>query len=333
LTRAARGVITVTPNPGLDLTYTLPVSSSHDVDVCRASRSTLEASGKGVNVSRALHAAGMPTCAVLPAGGPTGRYLAELLDDEGVSHRIVPQEGHTRVNTTVLRSGGETVKFNGPGGALSSAEQDALIGVTRLAIEDARPRFEETWVAVCGSLPPGVTPYLVTELVQLTHALGARCAVDASGDALRAALNAHADLVAPNRDELADVIDGGLDATDLRELASVALSLSVDTASRLLISLGRDGALYADGDVVLHATAAPLTPVNTAGAGDALLAGWLFTTADARSRLPEAVRWGRSACLSATTVDSRPGLGDTAPVIVTCLLGEGKDRRARPRSG
>jgi 1-phosphofructokinase len=144
--------------------------------------------------------------------------------------------------------------------------------------------------------------------------------VDASGDALTAALHAHADLVAPNRDELADVIDGEVDTTNLHELARVALSLSVATASHQLISLGRDGALYADGKGVLLATAAPLTPVNTAGAGDALLAGWFATTGDARSRLAEAVRWGRSACLSATTVDSRPGLRDTEPVTVTGLV-------------
>jgi 1-phosphofructokinase len=320
-----RTVITVTPNPGLDLTYTLPVAGGQVADVCRASHSTLEASGKGVNVSRALHAVGVPTCAVLPAGGPTGRYLAELLDDDHVSYRLVPQEGDTRVNTTVLRPGGETVKLNGPGGALSSAEQEHLLSVTRRAVEDALARFEETWVAVCGSLPPGVDPHLVTELVELAHSLGARCAVDASGDALEAALHAHADLVAPNRDELAHVVDGGLDTASLQEVARVALSLCVDTGTHLLISLGRDGALYADGEGVLRATAAPLTPVNTAGAGDALLAGWFATTGDARSRLAEAVRWGRSACLSATTVDSRPGLRDTEPVIVTSVVAGGLD--------
>ena len=323
-----RAVITVTPNPGLDLTYTLPATDAREADVCRASHSTLEASGKGVNVSRALHAAGVPTCAVLPAGGPTGRYLAELLDDEHVDHRIVQQDGHTRVNTTALRPGGETIKLNGPGAAVTTAEQEALLEATRLALADASALSGETWVAVCGSLPPGVAPHLVTELVRLAHAQGARCAVDASGDALRAALDAHADLVAPNRDELADVIDDGLGTADLHEVARVALSLSAATTSHLLVSLGADGALYADGQRVLHATAAPLAPVNTAGAGDALLAGWLSTTADARSRLATAVRWGRSACLSATTVDSRPGLRDTEPVRVTGLVGGNREGKA-----
>ena len=316
---APAAVITVTANPGLDLTYTLPADIGQDVEVWRATASTLEASGKGVNVSRAIHSVGVPTCAVLPAGGPTGRYLAELLDDDHVPHRIVPQEGHTRVNTTALRPGGVTVKMNGPGAALTAAEQEALLGETRAALEDARATDGETWLAVSGSLPPGVTADLITELVRLSHAHGARCAVDASGDALRAALEAHADLLAPNRDELAEVVDLELGRFALHEVADVVASVSADSRVRLLISLGRDGAMYADGPRVLHATAEPLTPVNTAGAGDALLAGWLSSTADADSRLATAVRWGRSACLSPTTVDSRPGQRDNERVIIERL--------------
>jgi 1-phosphofructokinase len=322
-------VITVTPNPGLDLTYTLPVTGSRDVEVHRASGSTLEASGKGVNVSRALHAFEVATCAVLPAGGPAGRCLVELLDDESVPHRVVPQEGHTRINTTLLRPEDETVKVNGSGAPLTPAEQDAVLTATRLALEDALTAGGQIWVAVCGSLPPGVTPHLVTDLVELAHAHGARCAVDVSGDALGAALAAQADLVAPNRDELAHLVDGGLGTAGLQDVAHVALALSRDTRSHLLVSLGRDGALYADGHHVLHGSAEPLTPVNSAGAGDALLAGWLSTTADPRSRLARAVGWGRSACLSATTVDSRPGQRDSAPIAVTVL--EGRDLEAGDR--
>jgi 1-phosphofructokinase len=321
VTTAPRAVITVTPNPGLDLTYTLPDEGPGDVEVHRATHSTLEASGKGVNVSRALRAVGVPTCAVLPAGGPTGRYLVELLDDEQVSHRVVPQEGDTRVNTTMLSPDGKTTKVNGPGAFLKADERDALVTATRQALEDARGPREETWVAVCGSLPPGVTADLVTELVELAHAFGAKCAVDVSGDALSAALESRADLVAPNRDELAAVVDGRLAGGGLQEVSGVARALSAETTSHLLVSLGRDGALYSDGERVLHGTARPLVAVNTAGAGDALLAGWLSTAGDARSRLATAVGWGRSACLSPTTVDNPPGGRDTEPVVVSSLEG------------
>ena len=310
-------IITVTPNPGLDLTYTLPAAPDADVDVHRATSSTLEASGKGVNVSRALAKVGVPTCAVLPAGGPTGRYLAELLDDDRVPHRITHQAGDTRVNTTALRPGGVTVKLNGPGGALNSSEQESLLQETRRALEDARKSAEgPVWVAVCGSLPPGVGTQLVVDVVDLAHRYGAQCAVDASGDALTAALNARADLLAPNRLELAEVSPSAQAPDSIEELADMARALSLETTAELLISLGRDGALYTDGRQVLHGWGPPLTPVNTAGAGDALLAGWLSTNAPARTRLARAITWGRSACLAATTVDPAPGRRDTARITI-----------------
>jgi 1-phosphofructokinase len=314
-------IITVTPNPGLDLTYTLPEVPDADVDVHRATSSTLEASGKGVNVSRALAKIGVPTCAVLPAGGPTGRYLAELLDDDRVPHRITQQAGETRVNTTALRPGGVTLKLNGPGGALSSAEQESLLHETTLALEEARGVAKgAVWVAICGSLPPGVGSQLVVDLIDLAHRYGAKCAVDASGDALTAALSAHADLLAPNRLELAEVSPSAQTTDSLEDLADAARALSLETRTALLISLGRDGALYTDGRQILHGWGPALTPVNTAGAGDALLAGWLSTDADATVRLDRAINWGRSACLAATTVDPAPGKGDSTQVTIVDLI-------------
>ena len=310
-------IITVTPNPALDLTYALPDVASGEVDVHRATRSTLEASGKGVNVSRALAHAGLPTCAVFPAGGPAGRTLVELLEDDGVPHRVTQQAGETRINTTAVRPGGETLKLNGPGAELSADEQEDLLRKTAEALEDACTATQgAVWVAVCGSLPPAMGLEPIVELVELAHRHGAKCAVDASGEALTAALDASADLLAPNRFELAEVAPSIPANGTIEELADAARALSLRTGTTLLISLGPDGALYVDGRQALHGRAPALTPVNTAGAGDALLAGWLATDAASDARLSQAITWGRSACLAETTVDPNPGGGDTAAVTV-----------------
>jgi 1-phosphofructokinase len=307
-------IITVTLNPALDLTYTFAEALDRDADVQRATASSLEASGKGVNVSRALAKVGTPTCAVLPAGGSTGRALVELLADDGVACRVTPQEGQTRVNTTALRPGGVTVKVNGPGAALSRAEQDGIMQETEAALRDA---VEGTvWLAICGSLPPGVDSRLIADLIELGHRYGAKCAVDASGDALAVALRAGADLLAPNRGELADVSPSAPVSGPIEGFAAAARALSLDTGAELLISLGADGALYTDGRDVIHGAGPALTPVNTAGAGDALLAGWLAADDEPRARLARAIAWGRSACLADTTVDPAPGTGDDAQIRI-----------------
>lgn len=90
-------------------------------------------------------------------------------------------------------------------------------------------------------------------------------------------------------------------------LGQIARDLARPSGAELLVSLGRDGALWTDGRQVLHGWGPVLTPVNTAGAGDALLAGWLVDAPTPRDRLARAVAWGRSACLAPTTVDPHPG--------------------------
>lgn len=309
-------IVTVTLNPSLDLTYTLS-DVGPDIDVHRASRLTLEPSGKGVNVSRILNKVTIPTVAVLPVGGLTGRLLLGLLDEEGVAHESVLQLGETRVNTTALGPGGIIAKFNGPGARLAPAEQLDLLHRTKQALLEAqRKGAESMWVAVCGSLPPGVEPSLMVELVEVAHEHGAKCVVDASGAALATALTAHADLLAPNRRELSEVTGTVPHDAPVDEFAEAVRQLATRTGTQLLVSLGQDGALYTDGTRVLHGFGPPLDPVNTAGAGDALLAGWLSADEPPMSRLASAVGWGRSACLAATTVDDALGQRDGSTVTV-----------------
>ena len=293
-------IVTLTLNPGLDLTYTLTESSVGEVDVHRAATATLEASGKGVNVSRALHTNRIETVAVVPVGGSTGHHLAELLDLDGVRHRTITQSAATRVNTTMALSGGHTAKVNGPGGRLTDEDVNGLTRETAAALADADG--DEVWLAVCGSLPPGLGPAVIGDFVALAHAHGARCAVDASGPALAVALAAGADLLAPNRLELAEIDADAAGAHTVEELSHAASDIARHARTSLLVSLGEDGALFTDGEVVLHGRGPTLTPVNTAGAGDALLSGWLAESGALSDRMARAIRWSRAACLSPTTV-------------------------------
>jgi 1-phosphofructokinase len=319
-------IVTLTLNPGLDLTYTLTESSVGEVDVHRATTATLEASGKGVNVSRALHANGIATIAVLPIGGPTGHHLAELLDLDGVRHRTITQSAGTRVNTTMAVRGGHTAKVNGPGGRLTDADVAGLTREVGAALADADG--DEVWLAVCGSLPPGLDPAVVGRFVALAHSNGARCAVDASGPALAVALSAGADLLAPNRLELAEINPSAASAHTVREIAGAACDIAHEAGASLLVSLGADGALFTDGEVVVHGRGPALTPVNTAGAGDALLSGWLAEPGALPDRMARAIRWSRAACLSATTVAPLLPQPDPSDGVIVDRLPVGRPERS-----
>jgi len=288
-------ILTVTPNPSLDRTYAL--STIRFGELNRADAAALEASGKGVNVARTLHAAGVGTSVVLPAGGTEGAQLGALLDAAEITHRIVPTDTPVRTNVTLLEPG-RTTKVNAPGHPLTAVDADALVA----AVEDLA--LGAAWVVCSGSLPPDTPAELIGRIVEAGRRAGARTAVDASGDALRAAADAGPDVLAPNADELAE-LTGRQFPPGGRPLVRAALDaahlLAGNTGGGVLVSLGPDGAVWVDADAALHGSVTPVTPVNTAGAGDALLAGWLAGPPEPAERLRNAVAWGTAACLLPST--------------------------------
>jgi 1-phosphofructokinase len=282
-------IVTLTPNPSLDRTVEVPelVRGS----VLRATASRLDPGGKGVNVSRALAAHGLATVALLPSGGPEGQQLAALLAPAGVAVVLVPVHGAVRSNVAVVEPDGTTTKLNEPGPVLTAAELEAVTDATVSAARGA------DWVVAAGSLPPGVDTAFYGELVSTVRRTGVLTAVDTSGAPLTAALPAVPDLVKPNREELAEAAD--TEVKTLGDVVSAAEQLRALGASRVLASLGRDGAVLVDESGPLHGEATVDEPKSTVGAGDALLAGflagWTRTGGDRREALAAGLAWGAAA--------------------------------------
>jgi Phosphoenolpyruvate-dependent sugar phosphotransferase system, EIIA 2/pfkB family carbohydrate kinase len=147
-------------------------------DVIRATSAHLDPGGKGVNVSRALLANGVPSCAVLPCGADEGIQLVGLLRAAGVDVRAVPIAGRTRSNITLAEPDGTVTKVNEPGPTLSAAEFAAVTEEV-LATTGAAD-----WVVVCGSVPPDLPASAFARLCQRLVAARVRLAVDTSGPAL-----------------------------------------------------------------------------------------------------------------------------------------------------
>jgi 1-phosphofructokinase len=286
-------ITTVTPNPSLD--RTLHLASFRPGHVNRATATMVEPSGKGVNVAIALHGVGVPVRSVLPVGGSAGREIASLLSDLGLLHVDVPIAGSVRTNLSLVEADGRSSKVNEPGPLLSDVEVEALCAAALSASDDG------DWVVWAGSLPGGFTPERFADAVADTRAAGRFVAVDSSGPALTQVLSQRGDrlphTVKPNAEELAEVANH--DLRTLGDVTAAARTLLARGVHTVLISLGRAGALLVDADLPepLHGTA-PARVVNTVGAGDALLAGWLAalhtgaTTADA---LANALRFGATA--------------------------------------
>ena len=295
-------IVTVTLNPSLD--RTLEIDSLQRGGVLRTATPTLEAGGKGVNVTRALVANGVASVAVLPVGGGEGAELGRLLDAAGVSARYVPTLGRTRNNITIAEADGTVTKLNEPGSALSADELAALVGIVGSTVSAG------DWVVVSGSVPP---EFSAVELEALTASLADRdvnLAIDTSGDALVASLAARPRLIKPNRSELADV--AGRPLGSISEVIDAAKGVRDLGVEIVLVSLGSDGAVLVGPAGVVVGESHVERPRSTVGAGDCFLAGFLskfsVDETDVDGALLEALAWGAAAAsLPGTAV---PGPGD-----------------------
>jgi len=297
-------IVTLTANPSIDHTVML-TSPLRRGQVLRARTTTSQPGGKGVNISGAAYAAGVPTRAVLPC--PDLDPMVAELRASGLDVVTVGPAGRPRINTTVTEPDGTTTKLNGPGATATPALLDAL--AARLVTEAEQAR----WVVLAGSLPPEAPSGWYAEVVTALRATGTRIAVDTSEaplDALAAGLPAGApDLLKPNAEELASITGSG--SLDEPAAAAAAARTLVDRGvTAVLATLGGNGAVLVSEEGTWHATPPPTDVVSTVGAGDSSLFGYLLADLrglSAPERLGLAVAYGSAAAgLPGTTLPTPP---------------------------
>ncbi|MFD9821478.1 1-phosphofructokinase [Streptomyces violascens] len=300
-------ILTVTPNPSLDRTYEVP--GLERGEVLRATGERVDPGGKGVNVSRAVAAAGHRTVAVMPLGGAPGALVQELLGAEGIEVAPVPVAGHTRSNISVAEPDGTLTKINAPGPQLTAAESELLLDTVR------KHSGRADWIACCGSLPRGLAPQWYADLVARAHAAGAKVALDTSGPSLIAALRERPDVVKPNAEELAQAV--GRPLATVGDAVKAAEEVRELGAGAVLASLGADGQLLVTASGTYFASAPVATVRSNVGAGDASLAGFLAAGGEGPTALAAAVAHGAAAVQLPGSVMPAPGDLDPAAVTVT----------------
>lgn len=306
-------IVTLTCNPALDKTIELAAALQPGA-VQRAAGSHLQAAGKGVNVARAILAAGQRTLAVLPGAGNDPLIVALAADQ--LPYRALEINAPLRTNTTLTSPDGSTTKINEAGPELDAATLEQLSELVRDSCAGA------DWLVMAGSLPPGVPAnYYALLTASLREQLGAKCpkiAVDTSGEPLRQ-LFAHGeihipDLVKPNAEELAELLGEDLGEAQLEADPGLAARASSKLLRRpgaaVLTTLGAHGAVLATAEGCWHGWPQPITPRSTVGAGDSSLAGYLL--ADTAGHLPAFKL--RQAIAYGTAAASLPGSGIPTPI-------------------
>lgn len=249
-------IITVTPNPAYDVTYTLPdlePGTVHRVDLVR-----VRPGGKGVNVAAVLAALGEPVTAT---GLASERFAADVAA-LGITSAFVTALPDVRRTLAVVEPERVTSLWE-PGILVPETAGDDLVAALMTLLPQASA------VVLSGSLPPGGDEALHARLATASVAAGVPTIVDTSGSALAAAAEVPCVVLMPNADELAELTGP---CSDAREVAARSSELVSRGVHAVVATRGADGLLVTTQEGSWAAR--PPRPVegNPTGAGDAAAA-------------------------------------------------------------
>lgn len=279
-------ILTLTPNPAIDVTYTVPRQ------VVGATLRVTEVSripgGKGINTARVLSALGRDVTTLQPLGGSAGQWIERELRARGIGVQPCPVDGETRTTVAVVDGLSHPTLYAEPGPRLSASDWSNLgTALTRTVTAG-------DWVVIAGSFPPGSRAADLAALIEAARVRGARVLVDTSGPLLVTAAEAGAEVVKANEQEVREATGTDDVRTAIRQLA--------DRGPTVMVSRGADGALLCEPSGVVHEQpAVPGVTGNPTGAGDAATAGLVAALAEghgATTALVWAAVCGAAAVLS-----------------------------------
>lgn len=255
-------ILAVNLNAAVDKTYVisdLRLGHVNRVDAVRAL-----AGGKGNNVARAAAGLGSEVLVTGFAGGTNGRYIVERLAADGIPADYMQIGQESRVCIAIPDSDGEdSTELLEPGPVISQDEAAAFKQKFRSLVVKAAV------VTLSGSLPRGLVAEYYADLIRIAREAGCRTILDTNGDALRLGIEAHPDVIKPNREELERLLDMPL--IDHRGVARAIRKIAPEVGI-VLASMGEEGAVAGTADASWLAKVPPVKAINPVGSGDAMVA-------------------------------------------------------------
>lgn len=257
-------IYTVTLNPSLD--YILRLDDFQEGKVNRANYDSIVAGGKGINVSVMLHALGIRSEALGFIAGFTGEEIRRRMREMGCEERFVLlDEGFSRINVKMKTN--KESEINGAGPLVSEEALRFFWGILKTLKKG-------DILVLSGSVPKCISKTIYRDIAAVLGEKGVEIVADASGELLLGVLPHRPFLIKPNHHELAALF--GVEIRMAEDAVHYAAELQKMGARNVLVSMAGDGAVLLDEQGNVYTAAAPCgTVVNSVGAGDSMLAGFL----------------------------------------------------------
>ena len=257
-------VYTLTVNPSID--YIVSVQNFSTGKVNRSTSEKVLAGGKGINVSTVLNNLGVENVALGFVAGFTGEKIESLLNEKAVRTDFIHLEnGMSRINVK-LQSDVET-EINARGPAVDKKSVENLFEKLNLLSDG-------DFLVMAGNIPSSLPHFFYAEIMEKLSSKKINFVVDATGKLLTETLKWKPFLIKPNNYELSEIFDAKI--TDRKSVVPYAKKLQEMGAQNVLVSLAENGAVLCSSDGQVFESDAPKgVAVNSVGAGDSMVAGFL----------------------------------------------------------
>ena len=282
-------IYTVTFNPAIDYVVRTPELVAGAVN--RAQSEQMFFGGKGINVSCVLKELGVQSVALGFTAGFTGEAIEKGLADMGIDTDFVRlKSGCSRINVKI-KADAET-ELNGKG---PDIDNESL----RILFDKLDGLKNGDTLVLAGSVPPSLPSDIYEQILARLDGRGIRAVVDATGGLLLNVLKYRPFLIKPNNIELGELFGVTLESDE--DIEKYARKLRDMGAANVLVSMAGDGAMLIDEQGEVHRCGVCKGEVvNSVGAGDSMLAGFL---AGAQQGYDHALKLG-TACGGATAFSS-----------------------------
>lgn len=257
-------IYTLTFNPSLDYIVTVPSFTCGVVN--RTSEEVIFPGGKGINVSMVLKNLGFESTALGFLAGFTGVELQRLIEKRGICAEFIPvEQGMSRINVKI-RSRQET-EINGQGPVIAETDIRKLY--------DKLDQLRDGDILVmAGSIPSVMSQTIYMDIMKYLQKKNLKIVVDATKDLLINVLEYHPFLIKPNNHELGEIFRATIHQK--ADIIVCAKKLQEMGARNVLVSMAGDGAVLVTEEGAVYQAEAPAGKVvNSVGAGDSMVAGFL----------------------------------------------------------
>ena len=260
-------IITITLNPAIDkTTHTDKVVPEKKLS---CTHPVYQPGGGGINVSRALAHMGCSSSPMYLAGGYTGDFLQRMLAEENITSLVIPTEGFTRTNITVVdESTGLQYRFGMVSPSIKESEWQQC-----LTLLEKQEGVE--YIVASGSIPHDVPVDFFGRVASIANKKNAKLVIDTSGEALQHAVTEGVFMIKPNLTELSELY-GKEELTQDKVKEAAQFIINNGGCKAMVISMGADGAMLITSDECFQIPTPIVKVKSTVGAGDSMVAGIVF---------------------------------------------------------